>query len=295
MALLPQVKALVALHAHRQVSGRLDGEYAAASQVGRSMNFNDLRDYVRGDDVKDIDWKASARTRSLLVKRFEAVRNHTIMLVVSSGRSMAAHLDETTTKRDVAVFAAGVVGMIALRHGDRVGLAHGTAAGQHLVPPGAGELHLERCLQSVHTATTTRAPASDLAGLLEHVARSTRRRTLMLVVCDDDEVGDRLLDALRRLVVQHDVLLLSIADLDPTGLPRGRQVADVDTGRALPDWVLADPVLAAEHAADLADRRRSMAQQLDSVGVVHERVHDEPGALVAVFRLLERHRRVGRA
>lgn len=293
MALLPQIKTRIALHAHRDVRSVLDGDYAA-TQVGRGTEFNDLRDYVRGDDVKDIDWKASARTRSLLVKRFEAQRQHTVMIVASSGRSMAAHLDAEVTKRQVAVFTAGVVGVTAVRHGDQVGIAHGDAAGQRLVPPGGGELHLERCLQSLDTATTIDAASSDLAGLLEHVARVVRRRTIMLVVCDEEELGDRAAAGLRRLVVQHEVLAVVVADVDPTTLPTGAAALDVDTGAALPAWARGDRRLAAELAASLDRTRQALSAQLDALGIVHERVHDEPGALAAVHRLLERHRRAGR-
>lgn len=293
MALLPQVKARVALHAHRQVRGLLDGEYAA-TQVGRGMDFNDLRDYVRGDDVKDIDWKASARTRSLLVKRFEAVRKHTVVLVVSSGRSMSAHLDSGATKREVAVFAAGAVGLSAVRHGDRVGLVHGAGDQQHVVPPGSGELHLERCLERLDEAISADAPRCDLEALLRFVARTVRKRSIVLVVCDDEEIDDDTAAALRRLVVQHEVLLLSIADLDPAGLRAGTAVLDVDTGSPLPPWALNDRVLAAEYAASLEAARHGLASRLDSLGIAHERVHDEATALAAVFRLLERHRHVGR-
>ncbi|NHA00437.1 DUF58 domain-containing protein [Nocardioides sp. W3-2-3] len=59
---LPRIKARLSIHAHRKVRGLLEGEYAAV-HVGRGIDFNDLREYVRGDDVKDIDWKASARSR----------------------------------------------------------------------------------------------------------------------------------------------------------------------------------------------------------------------------------------
>ena len=86
---VPRVKARLALHSNRKVRGLLDGEYASA-QTGRGMEFNDLREYVRGDDVKDLDWKASARSGQLLIERYVAVRKHTVLLVVSTGRSMAA-------------------------------------------------------------------------------------------------------------------------------------------------------------------------------------------------------------
>jgi uncharacterized protein (DUF58 family) len=70
---LTRIKTRLSIHAHRKVRGLLEGEYAAL-HVGRGIDFNDLREYVRGDDVKDIDWKASARGRQLLVKRYVAER-----------------------------------------------------------------------------------------------------------------------------------------------------------------------------------------------------------------------------
>ncbi len=293
MALLPQVKAQLSLHAHREALGLLDGVHATA-RAGRSMDFTDLRDYVRGDDVKDIDWKASARSRSLLVKRYEAVRQHTLLLAVSTGRSMAAHLESGVTKREMAVFAAGVLGLAAVRHGDRVGLAYGAADEQHFVPPAAGELHLERCLARVHEATAPGAAPADLAALLGCVTRSHRRRAIVVVVCDEEDVDDEVLVSLKRLVVQHEVLVLLVADLDPTALDAAGPVVDVDSGSVLPDWARADRRLAAEYAAALQVAHQSVADRLGSLGIVHGRVHDRAGALTVIHRLLERHRRAGR-
>jgi uncharacterized protein (DUF58 family) len=292
MAHLPRVRARVALHSRKPVRGLLDGEHLA-SQVGRGMDFNDLRDYVRGDDTKDIDWKASARTGGLLVKRYEAVRQHTLLLVLVSGRSMAAHLTPEAVKRDVAVVAAGYVGLGAVGHGDRVMLVHGSSSGHQVVEPGSGEAHLERCLATYHDATSLESAPADLEALLRHVARVVRRRTIMLVVCDEEELGEGATTVLRRLSVQHEVLLLALSDLDPT-TPGNAPVHDVDSGARLPDWVRADRALAREYAEVCERARRSMAGTLDALGIVHERAQDEQGAVVAVHRLLERQRRAPR-
>jgi len=257
------------------------------------MDFNDLRDYVRGDDTKDIDWKASARTGGLLVKRYEAVRRHTLLLVLASGRSMAAHLTPDAVKRDVAVVVAGLVGLGAISHGDRIMMAVGDGGDPQVVEPGSGELHLERCLGTYHDATSLDSRAGDLEALLLHVARVVRRRTIMLVVCDEDELDEPTATVLRRLSVQHEVLLIALSDLDPTRVTRSR-VHDVDTGRALPDWVRHDRVLARDYAAARTQAQQEMGTRLDSLGIVHERVHDEPGAVAAVHRLLERQRRAPR-
>ena len=283
---LPRIKARVAIHAHRKVLGLLEGEYASA-YTGRSMDLNDLREYVRGDDVRDLEWKASARSGQLLVKRFVATRKHTVLLVVSTGRSMAV------PKRDLAVFVAGLFGWLAVRHGDFVAAAYGDESARHVRPSSGGEAALERTLAAIHDATTPTAAPVALAALLEQVARTVRRRTIMVVVCDEYAVDERLRSALKRAAAQHEVLLVTVGDLDPTKEVE-QELTDVDSGATVPDWVRADRRLAQEYAAMVRDDHRALRQELDRLGVAHQHVVDHETAVTSVFRLLERHRHVRR-
>lgn len=290
---LTRVKARMSIHAHRKVRGLLEGEYASM-HTGRSMDFNDLREYVRGDDVKDIDWRASARSRALLVKRYAAARKHTIMVVASTGRSMAAMNDLDVPKRDLSVMVAGVVGYLAVRHGDRVALAWGDAAEHHQLPPASGELNLESRLAAIHDHTLPTSAASDLTGLLDYVARTVRRRTILLVVSDEYTVDEGLSAVLRRLSVQHEVLFVSIGDLDPTGVDVREALVDVDSGMLIPEWARHDVRLRQEYASLLTGQADGMRRELDGLGIIHQTVHDDPSAIRAVLKLLERHRHAGR-
>ena len=318
---LTRVKARLSIHAHRRVYALLEGEYASL-HGGRSMDFNDLREYVRGDDVKDIDWKASARSRILLVKRYAALRQHTILLVASTGRSMAAMNDLAVAKRDLAVTTAGLFGYLAVRHGDLVTMAYGNTEECHLRPPVRGEIALERHLAAMYDATTPESPASDLSYLLEYVIRTVRRRTIMLVVADVLGVDERLTAALRRLRVQHEVLLVTVGDLDPTSVDltsspvawdeldesdldegdddtdvahlRPAGLVDVDSRQALPAWVGSDDRLRQEYADVLTAEATALAHSLDRLGIVHAHVDDESAAVRTVFDLLETHRHARR-
>ena len=291
---LPRIKARLSIHAHRKVRGLLEGEYAAV-HVGRGIDFNDLREYVRGDDVKDIDWKASARSRQLLVKRYVAERKHTVLLCVSTGRSMAAMNDAAVSKRELTVFVAGLMGLLAVQHGDLVSLVHGDATERHAEPPKGGELHLERLLGKVHDAIRPDGAPADLAALLRYVARTVRRRTILVVVCDDTSLPQESADLLRRLTVQHEVLLLTIGDLDPTTpAVAGRRLVDVDTAAEVPGWLRHDRRLRRELAEMVGREEQQLRHRLDQLGVVHERVRDTDSAVTAVFRLLERQRHARR-
>ncbi|HWI42898.1 MAG TPA: DUF58 domain-containing protein [Nocardioides sp.] len=291
---LTRIKARLSIHAHRRVRGMLEGEYASL-HTGRGIDFNDLREYVRGDDVKDIDWKASARSRQLLVKRYVAERKHTILLCVSTGRSMAALNDADVSKRDLAVLVSGVLGYFAVRHGDLVALAHGDAEHQHARPAKGGELHLERLLAAVHDATTADGPASDLTRLLRFVVRTVRRRAILVVVSDETVVSEEMTDLLRRLTAQHEVLFLTIADLDPSApAVADRFLVDVDLRSEVPGWLRHDARLWQEHAALVGAEEQQLRRRLDKLGIVHETVRDPESAVNAVFRVLERHRHARR-
>ncbi|WGX98248.1 DUF58 domain-containing protein [Nocardioides sp. L-11A] len=298
---LTRIKSRLSIHAHRKVRGLLEGEYAAI-HAGRGIDFNDLREYVRGDDVKDIDWKASARSRQLLVKRYVAERKHTVLLCVSTGRSMAALAGvgaqprpAPTSKRELAVFVAGVTGYLAVQHGDVVGLVHGDAERRHVSRPGSGELHLERLLGEVHDAIDPDGPPGDLTALLRHVVRTIRRRTILLVVTDEPAVTEEQAMLLRRLTAQHEVLLLTLGDLDPTApVLSDRRLLDIDAGAEVPAWLRRDAQLHRELATLVADEAQEMRRRLDQLGIVQEQVRDLDGAVTTIFRLLERHRHARR-
>ncbi|UUL75161.1 DUF58 domain-containing protein [Pseudarthrobacter sp. Fe7] len=160
-SLLQRVKSKMAIFAHRKARGMLDGEYGSVFR-GRSLDFDDLRAYVPGDEVRDIDWKATARHGAPLVRRYMAVRRQTVLLVTDTGRNMAAEARSGEVKKDIAVLALGVLGYLAHRHGDVVGLVCGDSAATRSIPAKSGEAHLERLLRHVDSQTSLEAGPSRI-------------------------------------------------------------------------------------------------------------------------------------
>lgn len=289
-ALLTKVRMKMSIHAHRAVRGLLDGQYSSIHK-GRSMDFDDLRAYVPGDDVKDIDWKATARTGHPLVTRYVAERRHTVQLVVATGRSMAAMSDVDASKRDVAIMAIGVLGYIAQKHGDVVGMVAGDASASSTFPPRGTESHLERLLRHVHDRTTVDAAPADLARTLEHVVRAVRRRTILVIVADDVDLDERHLQLIRRLGVQHELLFISIGDLSPVERSSlGHDVYDVDLLAGLPAFVRQDRALAEDVARRAAQRHDERRIALGRLGVASVQITGEAAVVPALVRLLEAHR-----
>ena len=291
---LDQARSLLRIPTHRKVASLLEGDYVAL-HAGRSTEFNDLREYVRGDDPKDLDWKASARARTLLVRRYEALRKLTLMLVVSTGRSMTAASPRRVPKHDVGLSVAGVLGHLAIRHGDLVGLVHGGRDAHTVVPPRGGKHHVERILRSIQDRVS--APgATDLTALLRGVGRSVRRRSVVVLVVDDVVIEPEAESALRRLGVQHEVLCVVVEGLDPLdpGVESSLSVMDVDDAGLVPAWLREDPHLQRDHAIRVDADRQALERQLDRLRIPHVRVRGLDDVVPALRNLLERHRRGGR-
>jgi len=293
-SLLRRVKTTLSIRAHRRVRGLLEGEYTSIFH-GRSMEFDDLRPYVAGDEVRDIDWKATARLGAPMTKRFIASRKHTVLVIADTGRNMAALAEHGESKRDLAVLAAGTIGYLAVRHGDRVAMVAGDADHTVFVEPASTEAHLERMLQRIDSNTRADAGASNLTKQLEYAAKAFRRRMIVFVIADDRELDAAEERLVRRLCVQHEVLWLRIGDAD---LMRsewsGSGMHDVHDDAVIPAFVRDDPALRAEFAAAVAERASRAEDVFDSFAVSSQRVGRESEVVPGLFRLLEVHRHARR-
>ncbi|MDD7836913.1 DUF58 domain-containing protein [Paenarthrobacter sp. AB444] len=291
-SLLKRVKSKMFIFAHRRTLSLLDGEYGSVFK-GRSMDFDELRSYVPGDEVRDIDWKATARHGSPLVKRYVAVRRHAVLLVVDSGRNMAAEALSGETKKDVAVYAAGVVGYLACRHGDDVGLVHGNASASRYLPAKGGEEHLERLLREIDSAITLHGQPSGIAGQLDYVLRYLKGRMLIVVVADEFLPDARTRELLRRLRARHEVLWLTVRDADLAPQVEGQATwdsTDVGTGTAIPFLLAADRDIRAAYQNAMVQRADLRAALFRRLGIAEEQAEGSADVVTSVFALLEKHR-----
>lgn len=293
-SLLRKVKTRLSIHAHRKVRGMLEGEYTSVFH-GRSIEFDDLRHYVPGDEVKDIDWKATARMGTPMTRRYIASRKHTVLLVADTGRDMAAVAASGEQKIDIAILAAGVVGYLAARHGDLVAILAGNAEHTEYRRPESTDAHLERLLQLMASRTTLGSGRSDLSTQLSYIAKSFRRRMILVVIADDrviDQVQQRLL---RRLSVQHEILWLTVGDADPTSADwTAGDMYDVADGAELPRAVRSQQHLRAEFSAAALARTAAADELFDSLAISSSRVEAEADVIPGLFRLLEGHRHARR-
>ncbi|MFJ5957122.1 DUF58 domain-containing protein [Paenarthrobacter sp. NPDC092416] len=298
-SLLRRIKSKMFIAAHRRTLALLDGEYGSVFK-GRSLDFDELRAYVPGDEVRDIDWKATARHGSPLVKRYVAVRRHAVLLLVDTGRNMAAQGASGESKKDIAVQAAGVLGYLACRHGDDVGLRHGTATASRFVPPRSGEEHLERLLRDIDSSTALDAPPSGIAHQIDYVLRYLKGRLLIVAVADEFMPDPTVEALLRRLRARHEVLWLTIRDADlapAAGSRSGGQrdsdqtdSTDVVNGSRIAGKLAAQAAVQAAYAAAMRERGRRRSDVFRRLRIAEQQIGGTADVVGKVFALLEQHR-----
>ncbi|WP_029087981.1 DUF58 domain-containing protein [Brevibacterium album] len=304
-ALLPRIRAQLTLHTRRRVSGLLEGGRSSVFH-GRSLDFDDLREYVPGDEIRDIDWKATARHTAPLVKRYAEHRRLRLGLVVASGATMDALSAGGESKRDLAILLAGIAGWFAVRGGDEVCLATGDGHRTRLSRPESSEAGLEHLLRRILSQRGT----ADAQTVLDHLAwlsTRLRRRHLLVVVSDEIDLDEDCLRLLRRLTAHHELLWLTVAEADPLALAAeggtpydavaalqaaGGNGVRVPAGAHVPAGLTPDARLREEFARAEEQRRARTHRVLRAAGAVHETVGRTAEAVPAFHRLAERHRRV---
>ena len=223
------------IRTHRLVSTALAGGYRSTFR-GSGLEFEEVRPYQPGDDVRSIDWNVTARAGEAYVKSFREERELTLNLVVDNGATMDFG-SQGWSKREAAAQFACLISFVAMRHSDRVGLTlFGDEPGVHL-PPEKGRGHALRLVREVLSAPD-RGTGTDLHAVLRQANRAIRGRSVLFLVSDflcllhgDSEA---CVDELARLSRVHDVIGVRVVDpleeeLPPAGLVR---LAPISGGRA---------------------------------------------------------------
>ena len=278
------------IYAHQRVRGLLEGEYGSVFK-GRSMDFDDLREYILGDDVKDIDWKATARSGQTLIRRYVAIRKHNILLVVNTGRAMKALSPNMEDKTDISIMVAGVMGYLAQKHSDLVALVAGDQDGVHYMPLTERNVQLEQMLQYINNRAKIDGPKSNTSRVFEYIARNIRRKMIIIVIGDTELIDDQQITLLKRLRAQHEILYVSIEDLNPTNkLHLDSEIYDIQEPVVLSHFIRSKKSLAEELNQEYQKRKLANEKTLQRIGINSIVISSEEEVITGIFKLLEKQR-----
>ena len=222
----------------RLVDDALAGRYASVFK-GRGMDFDRVRNYVPGDDVRTIDWNVTARTGEPHVKLFTEERELTILLMIDVSAS-ADFGSVADSKRELAAEAAGVLASSAIRNRDKVGLILFSDAVELYIPPGKGRMHIMRLIRETLFFQPSRR-GTDIAKALDFANQVVHRKSVMFLVSDfclGAPFEERLTQLRNKLQItnrRHDVIAVSVTDPREASLPDiGRiRIEDAETGQVV--------------------------------------------------------------
>lgn len=277
----------IQIYSSKTVNDVLAGEYHSVFK-GQGMQFEEVRQYQPGDEVRSIDWNVTARMGEPFVKRYREERELSVMFLVDLSASGDFGSCEKF-KNEVAAEICALLAFSAIKNNDKVGLVIFTDGIELFVPPAKGTSHVLRVIRELLEFRPTGRGTNIQEGI-EYLARISRKRSVVFLVSDFLETG--FTKALRTLGKRHDVIAVSISDPLELKFPAVGLVAleDAETGA----WVEIDTsspavrqryeALAAKRRGELRDLFRSM--DIDHLDIVTNR--DYVRELVTFFRARER-------
>ncbi|HEY2981103.1 MAG TPA: DUF58 domain-containing protein, partial [Anaerolineales bacterium] len=244
----------IEIRTNRLVSETLAGQYHSVFK-GQGMNFDEVREYQPGDDVRSIDWNVTARMNHPFIKKFVEERELTVMLVVDlSGSGLFGSVAQS--KRELAAEIASVLAFSAIRNSDKVGLILFTEGVEKFIPPRKGRKHVLRVIREI-LFYEPKKRGTDLNGALEFLTRLLPHRCIAVILSDflgqtaptrsdieahlrrkailSETLGQTSFTTLRQANRRHDVVAVQITDRFELELPAlGRLVLkDAETGEVL--------------------------------------------------------------
>ncbi len=222
----------IQIRTHDLISDVLQGAYRSTFR-GTGIEFEEVRPYQPGDEVRSIDWNVTARTGEPYIKTYVEERQLTLQFLVDTSLSMDFG-SGAKTKREVAAEVTALLSFVAVQQQDNVGLTlFADTPGLHLAPE-KGHRHVLRVVREV-MAAPARGRRSSIASAIDHELRVLPRRALVFLVSDFLDVESDWERVLGQMSRRHDVVCLRVFDPFEEELPAAGclSMREMETGRTV--------------------------------------------------------------
>ncbi|MBK8809877.1 MAG: DUF58 domain-containing protein [Acidobacteria bacterium] len=181
---------------------------------GEGREFESMRDYVRGDEMRHLSWTATARRSKLITRQYQIERDQTIIVAIDGGRLMTGRINDET-KFDTAIHASLALMSAAARGGDNCGLMVFGRRVKKFLPPKKGIEHIDAVLEALHDLEPELIEPS-YARAFQFIASNTKKRAFVIILTDlvDKESSRELINSLSLLRPRHLPLVVTIGDRD---------------------------------------------------------------------------------
>ena len=216
----------IEIKSNKLVEEVFSGEYRSGFK-GKGMEFEDIREYYHGDDVKNIDWNVTARQNKAYVKQFCEERELNMYLMIDMSRS-----NDFGSKKDLIVEIGATLAFSACRNNDRVGLLFFTDKVEKFIPSKKGRSHVLSIIENILDFTPS-SPGTDLGNALRYFNRIEKKRSIVFLVSDFlDEGYEKDISITSG---RHDLVLVQVVDRAEEKIPSGAifTFEDLETGKTV--------------------------------------------------------------
>lgn len=280
----------------RLVTDVFAGQYHSVFK-GRGMEFDEVREYQFGDDIRTIDWNVTARTGTAHIKKFVEERELTVMIMVDASRS--CHFASVNQlKNKLAAEIAAILAFAAIRNNDKVGLIMFTDGIEFFIPPRKGKSHVLRVIREV-LYFKPKGKGTDLKKALEYLSRVTTRKAVTFVLSDFFENTSGPEPSFKKAMSiankRHDIIAITLNDPRESQLPDCGliELEDAEAGsRVVIDS--GNPQVRKNYQIQALQRLSQRNRLFRSMGVDHIDVATDipyEKALIAFF--MQRRQRIG--
>ncbi len=223
---------LIEIKTRHVVNDIFGGEYHSAFK-GKGMEFAEVREYVPGDDIRDIDWNVTARTGKPFIKKFDEERELTVMLMIDVSAS-GFYGTGDTLKSDLMVELSSVLSFSAIKNNDKVGLILFSDKIEKFIPPQKGKSHVMRIIREL-IFYKAEDQQTDLSQAIEFVQKVIKRKSVIFLLSDYQDV--HFYKPLCHLNNKHDVISIKFDDSSEKEIPNLGMIKlhDSETQRSI--WV----------------------------------------------------------
>lgn len=277
----------IEIHTRRLVNESFIGEYHSVFK-GRGMEFDAVREYQPGDEIRTIDWNVTARMGRPFIKRYVEERELTVMLLVDVSAS-GNFGSVRQLKNEIATEVCALLAFSAIKNNDKVGMIMFTDRIEKFIPPKKGAKHVLRVIREL-MCTEPAGKGTNIAVALEYMNKISSRRTISFLV--SDFLANDYAHALRIANKRHDVIAITVTDPREQELPNVGfiELRDAESGEILLVDT-ANPLARKEFSAINARQKQERSRLFRSMGVDEiiistNRHYVEP--IVRFFRLREK-------
>ncbi|MBQ6321518.1 MAG: DUF58 domain-containing protein [Lachnospiraceae bacterium] len=212
---LAKIRSAIGIYTKRKTSNILEGGFSSVFR-GRSLEFDDLKEYDFGDNVHDIDWKSSSRTGKTLIRRYVPEKKHNVLFVGDVGSKMTGHTPDGEEKEELALLTFGTIAYLADRQGADINLAYAGERGTSFRYFRSGQHYLEELLQE-YKANMLAPGRKEIAEVLSDVTERISKRMILVVITDIAGLYALHERLVKKVTYRNDMLVIRIDDAFYTG------------------------------------------------------------------------------